>query len=202
MRIVQEFFTDNIFKITGPDLLPEPLERVKLPERRERITVVVEPCVKDHQPVHEAFRISAVIRLPELELHKIERGKERLFIDSLLHFGKERVPDHLDHPVRILLLRILRDDRVKGLKDPVAQAPAYISADAGIEEGLPYRRSCRREKNGVKDAQSDDLPDILRISHDKVPGEICILILRLLIRDGVMVVNDLHFRKRFLEMDL
>ena len=82
MRIVEDLLLYELLEVIAVKLPAERLVCVELPQRDERIALIVQPRVKYIDAIHKSFRICGVIRFPELEFHVVNAGEKRLPVDT------------------------------------------------------------------------------------------------------------------------
>ena len=92
MRVFQKISADQAFIIAGPDLFPQKSVILDLLQIGKGQIFPVQPAVQHIDRIEKAFRITAEVRFPVLELHRIDRRLKRLRIQSFLSEFCKRLP--------------------------------------------------------------------------------------------------------------
>ena len=141
VAVPEDLLPDQLFKIAASDKAPQLGKCIQLAQAVKRTRLIVEPGIQHVDAVHQALRISSVVRLPELEFQIIETCKKRVRIDALFGLVFQRIQNDGQEPVRVRLLRVFRDDGEIRLADPVGIGAVNVLSDPGVEKRLAHRRA-------------------------------------------------------------
>ena len=141
----------------------------------KRFLFIIKPAVEKLQPVHQAPRIAAEIRLAETEFIVINAGTERFFINAVLRQIPERIFHHPDKRFLLFHIGALGDHREDRLVYAIIVRSHDILANAGVQQRFLKRRARRGQKGIVQDLESQIQLLIQRSADHLIVGKIGII---------------------------
>ena len=80
MLVIQKISLDQIFKISGIDLIFQKLKCIQRLDMNEWLFIIIEPAVHDLKSIHQPLRVTSKICLTITEFMIINSGFQRFFV--------------------------------------------------------------------------------------------------------------------------
>ena len=166
------------------------------------LRIIVEPAVKDLEPIHQSLGVGAVIRLPVLEFHGIYRRQDRSFIQSVPDKFLQCPSDNIQKLLLLLHADIFCDDGEIHLPYASLIGAFNLTADTGVQKGLLERRPLRFHQHMVQYPEGAVQFPVQALPGQHIIAEICFPLRFLPLRGGIETIFLLHSVEWLLQADL
>ena len=143
MRIFQKITTDQIFIISGSDLLFQEGKCVQRFYMDKRLFVIIEPAVQHLKTIHQSLRITAKISLPIAEFMIIDSCLQCFFIHPILYNLLQNLLNLLHKRFLLLCIGVFRDHREDRLINSIVIRAHNILSNPRFRKRLLKRCSRR-----------------------------------------------------------
>ena len=139
MRIIQQIFLNQLFKIIRIQLFSQVVIHTQFLHMKERRIFIIQPAVHHLKAKHQPLREASEICFTEFKLRTIDRSQQCLFIDTVFHLLLQHITNYLFKTFLIRCIGMFCYNGKNWLITAAVIAAINISSNSSIQKRLFHR---------------------------------------------------------------